>query len=98
MGRRRQIDQDPVRPVRKEFVPADPRCEECYYWRSLAGWNNLGMKCCHFCLDNGALRVKISETECGSFVERDTMPKRNPSYDDIPMTQWGCGGMNIFKR
>lgn len=99
MGRQRLTE--PESKKKKEpapFVLADPRCEQCYYWRSMSGYWNTGMFCCHHMLDTGKRRVQITPTECGSFVERESMPKRKPEYQDVPMIQWGCGGLASLRK
>jgi hypothetical protein len=81
-----------------KFVPADPRCKQCYYWRKLSSCVMTFSRGCHYCLETGKLRTKISKTECGSFVGKDSAPKRERSFEDVPMIQWGCGGLNIRKK
>ena len=84
-------------PVRTEFTLPDPRCEHCHYWQSLSSHGNF-RKACHFALHNGKLREKISKTECGSFLDESNAPKYKPDFDCVPMIQWGCGGLNIYRK
>lgn len=77
----------------EKFVPPDPRCERCYYWKDVTGLNQATF-CCHYALENGRLRIKISKTKCGSFLGEENAPKRKLGFEDVPMTQWGCGGTN----
>lgn len=76
----------------EKFVPPDKRCEKCFYWRDITGFNQSTF-CCHYALDTGKLRDKISRTECGSFLDKKNAPKRKPTIGEVPMTQWGCGGV-----
>lgn len=76
-------------PTPEKFVPPDPRCEECFYWRPIAEASNY-MKCCHHLLRTGKRRVQISKTECGSFLDRESVPKERFMFTDVPVTQWGC--------
>lgn len=81
----------------KQFVPPDPRCEECYYWRYIAEsapWK----KCCHYILDEAKQRNRISETECGSFLDKTTRPARKGSFQEVPVSQWGCPEAIDWKR
>lgn len=99
MGRKRLTD--PERKKKKEpapFVPADKRCEQCYYWRYLGGINDQQISCCHFALIEGKLRERVSETECGSFMDGTGVPRRRVGIADVPMTQWGVGGLGIIRR
>jgi hypothetical protein len=73
---------------KEPFVPADPRCKDCYYWRSAAETTNY-FRCCHYALDNGKLRTKISKTECGSFEDRESKPKRKNPFPEVPVSQMG---------
>lgn len=84
----RPIKYVPKSTEKKPFVPADPRCGECYYWRVLSGYSE-GRRGCHFALDNGKLRHRISEVECGSFLPEKDGPKLRNTFDDVPITQWG---------
>lgn len=98
MGRRRLNDYEKKQKAQKktEFVPADPRCEQCYYWRYLGGVDDESINCCHFALFEGKLRERVSETECGSFKDKKTATRKRSM--PIPMNQWGCGGLGISKR
>lgn len=102
MGRVRKTDYEKKRYQQKKaetaFVLPDPRCEQCDYWRYLGGIGDEAIRCCHFALAEGKLRDRISETECGSFVDKETAPKRKTNYQNVPMSQWGCGGLGIAKR
>ena len=75
----------------KKFLPPDPRCEQCYYWRMMSSYGNF-RKACHYALIEGKLREKISKTECGSFLDKADAPDRKLEFDSVPMSQWGCGG------
>lgn len=79
----------PVKKKPEPFVAPDSRCEQCYYWRFAAESTNW-FCCCHYALDTGKLRTKISKTECGSFASKDSKPKRKSSFTDVPVSQWGC--------
>lgn len=85
------------KPKPKPFVPADPRCKKCYYWQSLSGYNN-NLMGCHFALIEGKCRSRSSPIECDSFKDKSTAPKRVASFDSVPMTQWGLGGLNIVGK
>lgn len=82
----------------KGFVPADPRCAECYYWRYLGGLNDESCYCCHFLLYEGKMRERISETKCGSYKNRATHKKQDSKTQSVPMNQWGCGGLGYIRR
>ncbi len=56
------------------------------------------MRCCHFCLDEGKMRVRVGERKCGSYIHKSKKPKRAPRYQDVPMSQWGLGGYTIVRR
>jgi hypothetical protein len=64
------------------------KCKDCYYWRSAAETTNY-FRCCHYALDNGKLRTKISKTECGSFEDRESKPKRKNPFPEVPVSQMG---------
>ena len=81
----------------EDFVLPDPRCEKCYYWRKITGLDQ-EMSCCHCALDTGKLRIKLSKTECGSFIDKATAPERKFAFGDVPMTQWGCGGLGLKSK
>lgn len=81
---------------KKQFVPPDPRCEDCFYWRPIAEASNY-MRCCHYLLRTGERRNAISETKCGSFQDRETAPKERFMFTDVPVTQWGCPEMIDWK-
>lgn len=98
MGRRRKTDSKPIKPETHKFVLPDQRCKECYYWRNTSGYWNTGLSCCHHMLDTGKPRIQITPTKCGSFVSKESMPKRKPEYQDVPMIQWGCGGLAIVRK
>lgn len=83
-------------PKPKEFVPPDPRCEECFYWRFESATTNTS-KCCHHLLRTGKRRNAISETECGSFLRKEEGPKEKFMFTDVPVTQWGCFGVVDWK-
>lgn len=74
---------------RKRFSNPDERCEECYYWRYIAE-SSPWKKCCHYILDEAKQRNRISETECGSFLDKTTRPARKGSFQEVPVSQWGC--------
>lgn len=99
MGRRRNTEEvkKPQQNTEKFILP-DHRCEGCYYWRSTSGYWNTGLFCCHHMLDTGKPRIQITPTKCGSFVSKESMPKRKPEYQDVPMIQWGCGGIAIVRK
>lgn len=81
-------------PKAVAFVPADPRCKKCAYYKSISGLaKNVGTKACHYMLYEGQRRDMISPTECGSFQDEKTAPKRNMHSTEVPMIQWGCGGV-----
>lgn len=82
---------------RKRFSPPDERCEECYYWRPIAE-SSESMKCCHHLLRTGKRRDAISETECGSFLDREFAPKERFTFADIPIAQQGCPEIVDWKR
>ena len=75
----------------KKIATPDPRCFECYYWRTLSGFSNKADYACHFCLDNGKTRDIQSDTECGSYEPKKAEGKRR-GFETVPMTQWGCHG------
>ena len=77
-----------------KFVPPDKRCSKCFYCREITGLDQQ-TSCCHYALDKGKLREKISKTECGSFLDRESVPKKKISFGDVPMSQWGCGGLGV---
>lgn len=84
-------------PEPEKFVPPDPRCEECFYWRPIAEASNY-MKCCHHLLRTGKRRIVLSKTECGSFIARENGPKERFMFTDVPVTQWGCPEVVDWKR
>lgn len=99
MGRQRLIE--PERKKKKEpdpFIPYDPRCEQCYYWRYLGGIHDTAIMCCHFALIEGKLRDKISRTECGSFKEKKGNIRRGIRFEPVPMSQWGCSGLGHIRK
>lgn len=98
MGRKRLTDPDRKKKEPDPFVPYDPRCEQCYYWRYLGGINDQPIMCCHYALYEGKIRDQISRTECGSFLDKQSAPNRKPSLQDIPMTQWGTGGLATIRN
>jgi hypothetical protein len=102
MGRVRKTDYEKKKfqekKKEKPFVLPDPRCKQCDYWRYFGGIGYESIYCCHFALTEGKLRDRISETECGSFVDKDTVPKRKATYQTVPMSQWGCSGLGTIRK
>ena len=98
MGRRRLTDYQRKKKKKPGFVPPDPRCYECDYWRYLGGVDDESIYCCHYALYKGKLRDRISETECGSFEPEGTNKYFKIGLDDVPMTQWGVGGLTTQRR
>lgn len=99
MGRVRMTEYPMKRKKKKEvFVPADPRCAECHYWRYFGGVTDESTYCCHYVLMEGKMRCRISETECGSFAKKGSIPERRMQISDVPMTQWGCGGLGYVRK
>ena len=90
----RQREKKVAKKAVEKFVPPDKRCSKCFYWREVTGFNQKTF-CCHYALDNGKLRDKISKTECGSFLDSETTDKRRPMFGEVPMSQWGCGGVGV---
>ena len=80
-----------------KFVLPDPRCLECAYWRSLSGYSNKEDRACHYCLENGKMRSRESDTKCDSFEPRKDGETRR-GFDAVPMSQWGCNGSIINWR
>ena len=99
MGRKRLNSyQRKKKQEESTFVPADPRCQECFYWGYFGGIQDEAIYCCHYALCEGKLRERISETECGSFVDGKTAQKRKYKLQSVPMTQWGCGGLGFVRK
>lgn len=99
MGRRRLNDFERKKKCApKDFVPADPRCGQCHYWRYLGGIQDEPIMCCHFALIEGKLREQISKTECGSFTEKKLGRKIGFRHEPVPMSQCGCSGLGIVRK
>lgn len=79
-----------AKKAREKFVIPDPRCANCFHWREVSGLDEQTF-CCHYTLDTGKLRKKISKTKCGSFADRDSTERKKSGLRNVPMSQWGSG-------
>lgn len=87
--------KEPEKPQPKKFVPADKRCSQCVYYTTLAPSAGAGQRACHYMLWEGKRRERISETECGSFQDKRFAKPVKRSFEDVPMQQWGTGGVSL---